>query len=191
MWYDLETDFDFAYVQVSSDGGQTWHLLSNEHTTVANPHGNSYGPGFTGTSGGGSSAQWIEETFDLTPFSGGPIQLRFEVITDEALNHPGFSLDEISIPELGYTHDAEHGLDGWHAEGWVRVTSYIPQDFVVQVITIGREIRVEPMELDGQNRGTIPITGLGDDIDQVILVVSAMAPATTEPAAYSYQISRH
>jgi hypothetical protein len=189
MWYDLEKDFDYAYVQVSPDEGQTWHLLSNQHTTTANPHGNSYGPGFTGTSGNDRAAQWVEETFDLTPFAGGPILLRFEVITDEALNRPGVSLDGISIPEMGYSHDVEHGLDGWQAEGWVPITGHVPQEFLVQLITVGREIRVEPMLLDTQNRGTLSIVGLGRDIDQAVLVISALAPATTESATYSYQIT--
>ena len=52
MWYDLETDYDYAYVEVSADGGKTWDILANEHTTITNPSGNSYGPGFTGASGG-------------------------------------------------------------------------------------------------------------------------------------------
>lgn len=188
MWYDLETEFDYAYVQVSPNGGTTWQLLSNEHTTTTNPHGNSYGPGFTGTSGNAKEPQWVEETFDLTPYAGGPILLRFEVITDEALNRPGFSLDEISIPELGYSHDVEHGLDGWKAEGWLPVTSHIPQEFVVQLITVGRKIHVEPMAIDDQNRGTLSIAGLGREVDQAVLVISALAPATTESATYSYQI---
>jgi immune inhibitor A len=190
MWYDLETDFDYAYVQVSPDGGQTWQLLANEHTTITNPHGNSYGPAFTGISGSDEEAQWVQETFDLTPYAGGPILIRFEVITDEALNRPGFCLDDISIPELGYTHDVEHGADGWQAEGWAPVTDHVPQGFVVQLITFGRQTFVEPMALDAQMRGTLVLNGLGRDIDHAVLAVSAMAPATTESTTYSYQITQ-
>jgi hypothetical protein len=139
MWYDLEEDWDYAYVEVSTDGGNTWTLLANETTTTTNPSGNSYGPALTGVSGGGDHPRWSLERFDLSPFAGGPIFIRFEVITDEALNLAGLCLDDVSIPELGYQDDVEAGTGGWEAEGWLRVTSQIPQQFVVQVISLSSE----------------------------------------------------
>jgi hypothetical protein len=45
------------------------------------------------------------------------------------------------------------------------------------------------MPLDEQMRGTLTLTGLGRDLDHAVLVVSAMAPATTERAAYSYRVT--
>ena len=190
MWYDLETDYDYAYVELSTDEGQTWHLLGNEHTTTANPSGSSYGPAFTGASGGEGEARWSRETFDLTPYTGQPVLVRFEVITDDTLNRPGLCLDDISIPELGYLTDVESGADDWQAEGWVRVTDHIPQQFLVQLLTLGTQVRVERMALDEQMHGTITIAGLGQDVDQAVLVVAAMAPATTEWAAYSYRVTQ-
>jgi len=188
MWYDLETDYDYAYVGVSADSGKTWDLLSSAGTTVTNPSDNSYGPGFTGQSGNGEHARWVRETFDLTPYTGGPVLVRFEVVTDETVNRPGLCVDDISIPELGYHTDVESGPDGWQAEGWLRVTSHIPQEFLVQLITIGKETRVQPMSLDEQMRGRMSIPGLGQDVDRAVLVVSALAPSTTEWSAYTYQI---
>ncbi|MFC2037052.1 hypothetical protein ACFLYD_03650 [Chloroflexota bacterium] len=189
MWYDLEEDYDYAYVEVSTDGGETWTLLANEHTTVTNPSGNSYGPALTSRSGGKDEPQWVQETFDLTPFTGQPVLIRFEVITDEALNRPGLCVDDIEIPELGYRYDAEEGAGGWQAEGWMRVTDHIPQDFSVQLITLGQETGIRHITLDGQMRGTMRVTGLGREIDQAVLVISALAPVTTEWASYSYEIT--
>ncbi len=188
VWYDLEADYDYAYVEVSSDGGTTWDLLSNADTTLANPSGNGYGPGFTGQSGDGEQPEWVQQRFDLTPYTGRPVLVRFEVVTDDTVNRPGFCLDDISIPELNYHTDVESGPDGWQAEGWLRVTSHVPQEFVVQLITIGEETRVERMALDEQMRGQMTIPGLGRDIDSAVLVVSAMAPSTTEQAAYTYRL---
>jgi hypothetical protein len=190
MWYDIEVDYDYAYVEVSTDGGQTWSILENEHTTATNPSGNSYGPAFTGLSGGGERPQWSLERFDLTPFAGREVMIRFEVVTDEALNRPGLALDDISIPELGYSYDVEEGEGGWQAEGWVRVTDHVPQEFLVQVLTIGDEPRVERMALNRQMRGTMTIAGLGREIDRAVLIVSALAPSTTEWATYSYEITQ-
>ncbi|NIV33713.1 MAG: hypothetical protein GWN58_30985 [Anaerolineae bacterium] len=189
MWYDLEADYDYAYVEASKDGGQTWDILSNDNTTEANPSGNSYGPALTGKSGGGDRSVWTHETFDLTPYAGQPVLVRFEVVTDEAVNHPGMSLDDISIPELGYHTDVEMGADGWETEGWTRVTADVPQRFLVQLITLGDQTRVERLELDNQMQGTYRLDGPVQGTDRAVLIVSALAPATTEPAIYHYQIS--
>ncbi len=106
------------------------------------------------------------------------------------MNHPGFCLDDIAIPELGYRTTAETGSDGWQAEGWVRITDHVPQEFSVQLITLGHDIQVHRLSLDEQMRGTITVAGLGTDIDRAVLVVSGLAPSTTEPASYSYQITQ-
>jgi len=191
MWYDLEIDYDYAYVEVSTDGGETWTILANDHTVATNPSGNSYGPAFTGKSGGDDGPIWNQESFDLTPYAGQQVLIRFEVVTDEELNHPGLCLDDVTIPELGYAHDAETGDDGWVAEGFVRVTDQVPQQFLVQLITIGDETRVERMVLDDLSHGMMTITGLGQGIDRAVLVISALAPMTTEPASYRYQITQN
>jgi hypothetical protein len=190
MWYDLEEDYDYAYVEVSTDGGETWDILSNGHSTHTNPSGNSYGPAFTGISGGQDEPRWVQETFDLSPYAGRQVLVRFEVITDEALNRPGLAVDDIAIPELGYSHDVESGDDGWQAEGWLRLGDRVPQAFLVQLITLGPETRVRRMVLDGQMRGRMTLLRLGQEIDEAVLIVSAVAPATTEVTAYSYQITQ-
>jgi immune inhibitor A len=191
MWYDLETDYDYAYVEVSADGGQSWSLLTNEDTTSDNPSDNSYGPAFTGTSGSLSGQpEWVQEAFDLSPYAGGPVLVRFEVITDDSVNHPGLCLDGVSIPEIGYKDDAEQGDDGWQAAGWVRVTSTVPQEFIVQVITTGQQTRIERMTLDSQNHGTFTVSGLGSTVDRAVLAVSAVTPVTTDWAAYRYQVTQ-
>jgi hypothetical protein len=189
MWYDLELDYDYAYVQVSADGGKTWEILANEDTITTNPSGNSYGPALTGISGGGPEPVWTQQVFDLTPYGGRQILVRFEVITDESVNHPGLCLDDISILELGYVDDVESEDSGWQAEGWLRVTDQIPQAFEVQLITFGPDLQVVPMTLDAQNRGVLTLAGLGQDVTRAVLVVAAMAPKTTESATYAYRIA--
>ncbi|MBN1137047.1 MAG: immune inhibitor A [Anaerolineae bacterium] len=190
MWYDLEVDYDYAYVEVSADGGQTWTILANDHTITTNPSGNSYGPALTGKSGDNDGPAWVQESFDLTRYAGQRVLIRFEVVTDEELNHPGLCLDDVTIPELGYAHDAESGAEGWLAEGFLQVTDQVPQQFLVQLITIGDETRVERMVLDDLSYGTMTITGLGQSVDRAVLVISALAPVTTEQASYRYQITQ-
>jgi hypothetical protein len=69
------------------------------------------------------------------------------------------------------------------------VTANIPQQYLVQLITFGDETRAERLELDEDMRGTFVLPDPGRFDGRAVLIVSALAPATTEPAAYSYQIT--
>jgi hypothetical protein len=194
-WYDIEENWDYAYVEMSTDGGETWDILHAPSTTDYNPNGNSFGWAYTGMSGGGEKPQWIREKVDLSDYVGGEALIRFEYITDDAVSRPGFAVDDIKIPELGYDYDAEPALegggpgsdDGWEAEGFIRMENILPQRWIVQVIEFaGRETRVHKVELDEEQKGEYLIDA--DGVDQVVLVISALAPSTTEAATYRYEV---
>ncbi len=186
-WYDIEEDWDFAYVEVSTDGGQTWDILPGQYTTTENKSGNSFGHAWTGISGGGDTPRWVQEEVDLSAYAGQVIDVRFEYITDDAVNHVGFLLDDIAIPAIGYFDDAEAGDGDWRAAGFARIDNVLPQHYIVQTIELGEESRVQRMSLDENNHGQLTITGLGETVDQVVLVVSGVTPFTTEVASYRYR----
>jgi len=188
LWYDIEAGWDYAYVEVSTDGGQTWHILSGKHTTDYNPNGNAFGVGYTGRSGGGPEPIWVHEQVDLSPYAGGSILLRFEYITDDAVNHPGLCIDDIAIPELNYLDDVE-GDTGWEAAGFVRTDNRLPQRFVVQLIELDDPPRVRRMPLREQEgaKGELLIEGPGERV-KALLVVSGLTPITMETATYTYTI---
>ncbi|HMQ54825.1 MAG TPA: immune inhibitor A [Anaerolineae bacterium] len=182
-WFDIEEDWDYGYVEVSTDGGAIWTILETPYTSADNPSGNAYGPGYTGLSGG-----WLEERLDLTPYAGQQILVRFEYVTDDAVNQPGWTIDDISIPEINFFDDVESGVNGWQAEGFVRIDNVLPQKFVVQVIELGDEVTVRPVTLDESNYGTLQLEGLGTTVDKAVLVISGVSPVTTEPASYEYRV---
>jgi len=185
-WYDIEENWDYAYVEISTDGGEIWDILHAPSTTDYNPNGNSFGWAYTGVSGRGEKPRWIQEVVDLSDYTGGEVLIRFEYITDDAVNRPGFAVDDISIPELEYDYDAESD-DGWEAEGFIRMDNFLPQRWIVQVIEFaGRETRVRRLELDEEQRGEYLIDA--DEVDEVVLVVSALAPSTTEVGTYRYEV---
>jgi immune inhibitor A len=201
MWYDIEEDWDFAYVEVSADQGQTWDILQGQHTTERNKSGNSFGHAYTGLSGvpagsEGGTATWVQETVDLSPYAGQVILLRFEYITDDAVNHSGLLLDDIAIPELGYFDDVEAGArpatggEGeWEAAGFVHSNNLLPQRFMVQVVKVGDTPQVERMQFDENNRGQLKISGLDGEFGLAVLVVSGLTPYTTEMASYNYGVA--
>ncbi len=172
-WYDLEKDYDYVYVEVSSDGGNTWKILRGIRSSEDNPIGNNLGYGYTGKSGG-----WVEEEIDLTPWAGKEILLRFELITDDAVNNPGFFLDDIAIPEIGYYEDFERGHGGWVPNGFVYTDGIVKQGWIIQVIESGKPPvvrRWKPVDFPLEaklNPGTV-------------IIVSAFAPVTSEPAFYN------
>ncbi len=190
-WYDIEKNFDYAYVEVSTDGGKTWDVLSGRNTSTENPNGASYGPGFTGRSGvkdEQSSAQWVQEQVDLSAYAGKQILLRFEYITDDAYNTPSFALDDVAIPEINFSDNAENGFNGWEAKGFIRTDNVLPQRYIVQVVEVGGTTRVSRIKLDDQNRGSFTISGFGKDVSRAELIVNAFAPVTTEQTQFQYSV---
>ncbi|KQL41170.1 peptidase M6 [Bacillus sp. FJAT-25509] len=102
-WYDMEEQWDFAFVQVSTDNGATWKSLGNSHTrsdvvaegypTILNSM-----PGFTGKSNG-----WEAQSFDLSAYKGQKIQLRLRSATDWGTSNIGFFADNIKVVADGAT----------------------------------------------------------------------------------------
>lgn len=194
-WYDIETDYDYAYVTVSTDGGETWQPLEAEDTTTTNPHGNSFGPAYTGKSGvadddSDAESKWVELEADLTPFVGQDVLVRFEYITDDALHGNGFLLDDVRVPELDYSEDFEAGLGEWNAAGWVRIDNVLQQEYIVQALVFTDEgFEMQTVELDAGNQGQLSVNEFGGSVDNVVLIVSSATPVTTNKATYTYSAS--
>lgn len=104
-YIDIEEQWDFGVVQVSKDGGKTWKSLANENTRSdvveeGYPKIKENLPGFTGRYEG-----WQKETFDLSAYTGQKILVSFRYLTDWGYNDMGWYIDNIEIPEIGYTNN--------------------------------------------------------------------------------------
>ena len=181
IWFEVEEDWDYGYVQVSTDGGTTWDILETPNTSPRNPVGNSFGHGYTGNSEG-----WIEEQLDLGRYTGQRVLLRFHYVTDDTLNGTGMCIDSISVPEIGFVDEGPTDAE-WQIEGFVWTDNEMPQDYIVQLIEVSEETRVREMEMDSNNRGQILISDIGD-LEDVVLVVAALAPATSQVASYMIKV---
>ncbi len=188
VWYDLEEGYDYLYLEASVDGGQKWEIVTTPSGTGEDPSGNAYGWGYNGESGGGIQAEWINEQVDLSPYAGEELTLRFEYITDAAVNGEGLLLDDISIPALGYTEDFEQGDGGWESGGWVRLYNEVPQTYRVVLVEQGRTTQVREVPLDPSNRGEIDVN-LGSGNDSAVVVVIGTARHTWQEAPYEVQVS--
>ncbi len=182
-WYDLEKDYDYVFLEASTDG-VSWKILTTPSGTDANPSGNSYGWGYNGLSNG-----WIQETVDLSQFAGKQVSLRFDYITDAAVNGEGFLLDDVSIPAIHYTEGFESGDGGWVSAGFVRIQNILPQTFRLALIThstTGTSVDILPVNADETEQ--IPVTIGSDNVQDVVLVVTATTRFTRELGAYQFEI---
>ncbi len=188
-WYELEQGYDYAFVTVSVDGGTTWQTLSGTHTTTDDPHGANYGNGLTGVSGTASSderGQWVTERTDLTPYTGQEVQIRFWQINDEGFHAPGILIDNVRIPELGFSDDVESGIGEWEAEGFVQVDGDLPQQWELRLVRTAADgsIQVEVLPVDAQAQASASLSA----DESAVLVVMATTPHTTEPASYTVTV---
>ncbi len=196
-WYNIEGDFDYGYLEVSTDNGTTWTTQKTAHTTDTNPNGANYGHAYSGPSGHDSKSTapplWVHEQADLSAYAGKQVLVRFQYLTDEGFNDPGWALDDLSVPELGYRSDAEGDDGGWLAAGWVRVANLVPQGWAVTALEYGNgphEVTIQTLTVDAQGQGSLTVPALGSTVRQVVLVISALAPTTTEQASYRVQLQR-
>jgi hypothetical protein len=181
-WYDLEVDYDYVYVEASTDG-QQWQILFTPTGTPEDPSGNSYGWAYNGFSAG-----WIEEEVDLARYAGQRVWLRFEYVTDAAVNGEGFLLDDVSVPAVGYFSDFETDDGGWEAAGFVRINNSLPQTFRLALLTRNSNgVTVEIIPLTPDQVAEIPIQ-IGDDVQEVVLVITGTTRFTRQPASYEIDI---
>ncbi|MGH3333439.1 MAG: immune inhibitor A domain-containing protein [Nocardioidaceae bacterium] len=130
MWnnYVIEEDWDFGFVEVSTDGGSTWteqKVYNEAGAEVSTPDGYSdpngrladYGDkkyGLTGDSEG-----WQHEYVDLSSYAGSTVQVRLRQATDAGFLEKGWFADDFSVTAGGnsvWSDDVESGNNGWTLE---------------------------------------------------------------------------
>jgi hypothetical protein len=180
MWYDLETDFDYLYLEASTDG-KTWQILNTPSGTGEDPTGSSYGWGYNG-----QTHEWKNEEIDLSKFAGQKVQIRFEYITDPAVNGEGFLLDDVKLDAINYQSDFETDDGGWQANGFVRVENVLHQTYRLALITKADTTTVTQIQVNPDQTADIPLSLKSGQ--QAILIVTGTTRFTRQPAGYQVEI---
>ncbi|MFP8784616.1 peptidase M6 [Planococcus plakortidis] len=99
-YYNIEEQWDFATVQVSTDNGETWKSLGNENTRddvveEGYPTIKDNLPGFTG-----EKTNWSTETFDLSAYAGQDVLVSFRNLTDWGSNEAGWFIKDIRLGDF-------------------------------------------------------------------------------------------
>jgi hypothetical protein len=137
-WYDIEEEWDYGFVEASTDGGATWAPLAGSITrSSTDPNDStawqnsllgdaaSSNTVITGNSGG-----WVQATFNLPAASN--VLVRFSYYTDEAVNGQGWFIDDLTVN--GVSEDFETGTDGWTLGGWSNTTGLFNNDWIAGYI---------------------------------------------------------
>ena len=178
VWFAIEEDWDYVYVEVSENGGERWSVLETPLTSGSDPLGVAFGPGYTGSSGG-----WRNDSAPLDEWAGQEILLRFQYVTDAAVHDHGLCLRGLAVSGAGAAVLGELTPAGfvWNQNNSVR------QEFIVQVVYAGEENRVQPLKLDGRNQGAMTLAP-DSGTRYVALSVQALAPSTRLPASYTLNL---
>ncbi|WP_395659525.1 immune inhibitor A domain-containing protein [Nocardioides sp.] len=122
--YDIEEGWDYAFLEASSDGGETWTEVENSQSYPGEDQGtfNGSGTGISGTTDG----EWVDLTATIPPDTDA---IRFHYLTDGAATYPGFQVDNITLD--GETiGDAETDDQGWALDGFEAVHAEETKQFL-------------------------------------------------------------
>lgn len=139
-YYSIELGWDFGFVQISTDGGETFTSVACSGTTTeqnpqADPAITANLPGFTGPSDTdteayvGTAAAPVHVTCDL-PDAAGATLLSFRLMTDAAAQFDGWHLKNVTID--GTAVDATPAdLSDWNNQGFYQP---LPLDYILQLV---------------------------------------------------------
>jgi hypothetical protein len=183
-WYQIENNWDYMYLLASIDG-ERWEMLQPPSVTDSNPHGNNFGFGYTNKP---RSSDWVQEGVDLSRFAGQQVWIRFEYVTDDAVNGEGMLVDDIQIPEIGYFTDFEQDDGGWEAEGWVRVKNVLPQTYRHALFWFRDDISIELVPTGINNVTEFPIELKPGE--SVVVVIAGTTRFTRQLANYTLSVEQ-
>mgnify|MGYP001627457556 CR=1 FL=1 len=126
--FDIEAEYDYLYVQTSTDGGQTWEVRDGTVDGEPFDRDGSDRPALSHSTEG----EWVHVSVPLDDLAGQAIQVRFLYRTDGGVAPDGFFADEISVVADGaplFTSGGESADEGWTLDGFVTTTGTETGDF--------------------------------------------------------------
>jgi len=91
--WDIETDYDYGQIQLSTNNGTTWIPLAGQYT---NPGTGSFQPNGEPLYDGTRTA-WVHEAIDITAYASQQITLRFYFRSDVSMQQDGWYVDNVKV----------------------------------------------------------------------------------------------
>jgi hypothetical protein len=136
-WYEIESGWDYMYLEISTDGGGSWSDLI---------------PSFSG-----NQLSWTQHSIDLSTYNGNTVQIRWRFTSDSSVTYDGYYLDDVTITDapttiLVYGDDETiASLDGGESVNALFTPAWtvtVAGDYLINVTTsmIGDEVPVNNIE---------------------------------------------
>ncbi len=93
--WELETNFDYAQVQVSTDNGNTWNALCGKYTKNGNSYQDNNKPVYDAF-----VFNWVNEQMPLDNYVGQNILIRFRLVSDNGGDYDGFYFDDVKVEKI-------------------------------------------------------------------------------------------
>jgi hypothetical protein len=191
LW-DLEDYWDFAFVQVSTDGGYTWTSLSDSQGYSTSDHDPNAHPTVIANLPGLTSyiTAPVNLTYDLSAYAGQDILVGFRMVTDWATYYNGWWIDNVYV-------DGTLISDGTDPSVFKDLTEIVPinNDFTVTFIGFkstvrGNQYKVITIDLDKTTEdGWLALSSMLKWSQKAVMLVTFDAPeGFTSYADYDYEI---
>jgi immune inhibitor A len=118
-YWSFEQDYDYGYVEVSTDGGATWTALADMDGVFVDDGMEPPSPGLNGEGQG-------TLRFDLTAYAGQTVTIRLHYTSDVGVQWAGWWADDFSLADgaaVLFSDDAESGAGAWTTNNFV----FVPQ----------------------------------------------------------------
>jgi hypothetical protein len=139
--YGAETDYDYGYVQVSTDGGATYETIAGNNTVEA-----PLGPGLNGDDSGGFEA----ESYDLSAYAGQTVLVAIRYVSDGGVNMGGLKVDDVSVGGTPISDGSS--LAAFRSPSQIRPTPVHNWNVRLVGINDGRVPTVLQVEFNGRSR---------------------------------------
>lgn len=184
-YYDIEEQWDYAVVQVSTDNGETWTSLANENTRTdvveeGYPTIKENVPGFTG-----HKLDWSTETFDLSAYAGQDVLVSFRNLTDWGYNDTGWFIKDINLGD--FSSDGS-STDEFQSLGQLK-GEYV--DFTVSLIQTLANGQQKVMHIDPFNvtdKEALQVRNFLTQGNVKMITSYAAAPGEKTAKDYTYEV---
>ena len=130
--YEIEPGFDYAFLESTNDGGETWDPVETNVSYEGEDEGGA-DPTDTGISGS-SEGQWLDLSATIPANADG---VRFRYLTDPAVSELGFQVDEIAVD--GDVIGGAEMPEGWDFDGFRVTTGSEDQEFLNAYVVENRQ----------------------------------------------------
>ncbi len=145
LWtkFDIEQNYDFAAISISTDSGSTWTNVCTDKTNFSSPFSQQAGPGTIIPVWDGKQAAWRKEYLNLQPFLGQKVWIRFRFFSDDFTEMDGFGVDNIQVATNFVVAGSEPRIAGTENAILVPNPGEGKDGFSIQGLKSGEQYRLE------------------------------------------------